>query len=305
MTRKSKTEMAAASQTALTATEPSALSMPAHADLKPALQRVVGEIDRLFGDIQTANVTTYWRVGKLLTEVRDDPDKYLTEQQQASHIDGAGLLISIFAPVYSVEQLRSAMSFFERYPSESELRRLLGMRCPERPRWRITASHVQLLSQIPDDTQRAAVEERCAEEAYTAKTLAAELQEIRGKQKTSGRTHQAPKGLKQQVYDLLQHQRRFIGRSTSLWLTEKDDDLYNDIMNSPPAKLDTTVLSYLSEIVDNFSQLSDIISNHIAMCEQVVAEIQRREEAAEAASDEKADEAAPAARPKPRSDITR
>ncbi|NDD53141.1 hypothetical protein EBZ39_04540 [bacterium] len=247
---------------------------PEVGDLTPALQKVVAQIDRLFSDAQNTSIQAVWNIGKLITEVQGDPDKYLTTEQQSAHIDGEALIMSIFAPVYSVEQLRNSVMFFERYPSEHEVRRLLELRCPERPRWRLTATHVQLLAQIPDDTQRAAIEEKCAEEAYTAKTLAGELQEIRGKKRPgAGRTHEAPKGLKQQVADLLQHQRRFISRSDQLWLNEESDNIYDDIANASPTKIDETVRGYLKEVEENFDRLSDIIADHRAMCRKIREEI--------------------------------
>jgi hypothetical protein len=186
----------------------------------------------------------------------------------------------VFAPIYSAEQLRCAVTFFERYPSEGELSRLLSLRCPERPRWRLTTSHVQLLAQIPDDDQRAAVEEKCVEEAYTARALAQELQDIRGKKRPgSGRTHEAPKGLKQQVLDLLNHQRRFISRSEHLWLNEKRDNIYDDIANAPPAKLTESLRAHLQEIEANFSRLSDLVADHVAMCRKIREEILEAREA--------------------------
>lgn len=243
------------------------------ATLTDELQSVVSEIDQIFGDVQVASLTAFWRVGRIITEVRNNPDIYLTQEQRNSSVDGASLLISIFAPVYTADQLRGAVTFHERYPTEAEITRLLGMRCDDRPRWRMTVSHVQLLAQVTDDEQRTVLEEKCAEEAYTARNLALELQEIRGKQKHSGRTHRAPKGLKQQVLDLLQHQRRFIGRSEKLWLAEESDNIYDDIANSPPDKLDTTILSYFAEMRENFDRMSDMVSDHVAMCNKVQEEV--------------------------------
>ena len=150
-----------------------------------------------------------------------------------------------------------------------------------RSRWRLTTSHVQLLSQIPDPAQRESIENKCAEEAYTARALANELHEIRGKQKGSGRTHQSPKGLKQQVFDLLQHQRRFIARSESLWLSEKKDNIYDDLANAPMTKLNGAVMGYFKEIIQNFETMSDIVSDHVAMCAKVQQELDRRDEADE------------------------
>jgi hypothetical protein len=242
--------------------------------LTPNLQKVVAQIDRLFSDAQVTSIKAFWNVGRLISEVQGDPDRYLTAEQQSAHVDGEALIMSIFAPVYSAEQLRSAVMFFDRYPSDTEISRLLNMRCPEKPRWRLTTSHVQLLAQIPDDEQRSAIEEKCAEEAYTAKTLASELQEIRGKRRPgAGRTHEAPKGLKQQVADLLSNQRRFISRSDQLWLNEESDNIYDDIANASPTKLDETVKGYLREIESNFNKLSDIIADHLAMCRKIREEV--------------------------------
>ena len=242
--------------------------------LTPNLQKVVAQIDRLFSDAQVTSIKAFWNVGRLISEVQSDPDRYLTAEQQSAHVDGEALIMSIFAPVYSAEQLRSAVMFFDRYPAETEIQRLLDMRCPEKPRWRLTASHVQLLAQIPDDGQRSAIEDKCAEEAYTAKTLASELQEIRGKRRPgAGRTHETPKGLKQQVADLLSNQRRFISRSDQLWLNEESDNIYDDIANASPTKLDETVKGYLREIESNFNKLSDIVADHLAMCRKIREEV--------------------------------
>jgi len=243
------------------------------ATLTDELQSVVSEIDQIFGDVQVASLTAFWRVGRIIVDVRNNPNIYLTQEQRNSNVDGASLLLSIFAPVYSADQLRGAVSFYEKYPSEGEITRLLSLRCPERPRWRMTVSHVQLLTQISDDDQRATLEEKCAEEAYTARNLALELQEMRGKQKNSGRTHQAPKGLKQQLQDLLTHQRRFIARSEKLWLAEDSDNIYDDIANAAPEKLDTAMCSYFAEVRENFDRMSDLVADHVAMCRKIQDEV--------------------------------
>lgn len=279
MARKSTAMIAA--QTAAAVTE--------QHDLTPKLADVVTEIGRLLDDVQTASVTAYWNIGRLITEVRQNPDEYLTAEQKSAQVDPASLVISIYAQVYSTDQLRGAESFFDKYPSERQLRHLLSMRCPDRPQWRLTASHVQVLSQVADDDQRATLEEKCAEEAFTARALAQEVQELRGKRPGGGRKHQSPKGLKQQVHDLLQYQRKFIGRSEALWLNEDDETLYDALMNSPPGKRDETVLGYFQEVVENFTRLSDLVGDHIAMCNKVLEHFQEEQDEdseTEAESDE-------------------
>lgn len=264
------------------------------------MQGVISEIDQIFGDVQVASLTAFWRVGRIITDVRNNPEIYLTQEQINNSVDGASLLISIFAPVYTAEQLRSAVSFFEKYPSEGEVARLLNLRCPERPRWRMTVSHVQLLSQVSDENQRTALEDKCAEDGYTARNLALELQELRGRQKkNSGRTHQAPKGLKQQLLDLLQYQRRFITRSEKLWLA--DDSVYDEMANTSPEKLDTAILSHFAELCENFNLMADAVANHVDMCRKIQENVVDR-----LGNDESTEEEEETTTPRRRqSDITR
>jgi len=248
-------------------------------NMTEAMRAVVTEIDSIFGDLQASSLNAFWRIGKLISDVKNDPERYLTEEQKSSHVNGPALIISIFAPVYTEEQLKSAVNFYDRYPSTADLTRLLALRNPERPRWRLTISHVQMLTQISDEQQRGALEEKCAQDAYTARALALELQEMRGKKKNSGRNHQAPKGLKQQLLDLLQHQRRFIARSEKLWYNENDDDIYDSIANAPPATHEDRVIrGYFAEIVENFDRMADVVRDNTQMCRKLATEVFDRED---------------------------
>lgn len=273
-----------------TNTDTTAGHLTEHA-LTEEMQGVVSQIDQIFSDVQTSSLTAFWQVGKLIMDVKNNPETYLTPEQISSHVDGASLIIAIFAPIYTAEQLRGAVNFFERYPSEGELTRLLSLRCPhpDRPRWRLTVSHVQLLSQVSDDDQRATLESKCAEEAYTARNLALELQELRGKQKNSGRTHRAPKGLKQQLLDLLSYQRRFIARSQKLWLAEDSDNIYDDIANTPPEKFDASIRGFLAEVTENFNLMGDVVADHVAMCRKINEMLEKLAEDGETDEDEEAE----------------
>lgn len=244
-------------------------------ELTANMRSAVDEIDQLFGEAQAASLAAYWQIGKKITEVSADPDNYLTEAQRSAHVDAGSLLISLFAPVYSADQLRGAEAFFDKYPSERELQRLIEMRCPDRPRWRITTSHVQLLTQISDDDQRRALEEKCAEEGLPAKTLATELQELRGKKSKGGRKHQAPKGIKNQLHDLLAHLQRFIGRSQTLWLG--DENIYDELVNTSPSKRDDVVMSHFRDIVAKLTELSDVVGEHIAMANRAMEAMEPEE----------------------------
>jgi len=258
-------------------------------ELTPAMENAVIEIDNLLADYQAASIMAYWRVGQLISRVESAPDEFLTDAQRNAHVNAGSLLVHLFEQVYTPEQLRQTQRFYDTYPDEDAVIQLINLRCPERPRWRLTASHVQALLEIKDPEQRAAIIDKCAEEAFTARDLALEVQELRGKKKESGRTHRAPKGLKQQVNDLLQHQRRFIKRSESLWLN--DDGIYDAIMNAPPEKLTDTVVGYAREIIDNFNKLTDILVQHDTACRRLVERIEAHDAAHE--SDKVVDSLAP------------
>lgn len=243
----------------------------AHKELREDMRKVIDRIGSILEKAQTDNLCAFWNIGRLVVEARDNPEKYLTDEQVAAHVDVEALVVSVFGPVYTTEQIRGSISIFEAYPSESELERLLSLRCPSRPQWRITASHAQLLAQIPDDSQRASVEERCAESAYNARLLAAELKELRGRKRGAGagRPHEAPKGLKNQLADLIAHQKRFIARSENLWLNEESDNIYDELANTSPTKLTETIRGHFEEIAANFDRLDDLIADHRAMCRKI------------------------------------
>lgn len=274
MTRKSNAAIAAQSTVVNTS-----FTVENASELAADMQAMIRCIDALFGEAQRASVTAFWRIGQNINLITQSPENYLTDKQVAAGVDPVALLISMFSTIYSAEQLRAAEAFYEKYPTERELNRLVALRSPERPSWRMTTSHIQLLTQIADDDQRAAIEEKCADEALTAKNLAGELQELRGgKASKGGRGHQAPKGIKNQLHDLLQSFRRLIGRSESLWLG--DENIYDDFMNTSPTKRDGVAQEHWDELGDVLTKMSDCIGDHIAMYNQATEAIQGGEEAA-------------------------
>lgn len=249
-------------------------------EITSAMSHVVMEIDKLLAEHQAASLQTYWLVGKLIADVEHDPDTYLTESQRSANIDPGNLLMHMFEKIYTPEQLRMTQRFFEMYPKEKDLKNLINLRCPERPMWRLTVSHVQILTTVPDSEQREALTSQCAEEAYTARALAAEVQEIRGtKNSNAGRHHQAPKGLKQQVQDVINFQRRFISRSEKLWL--EDSGVYDSVANAPSQKRSEALHNFLDEIRKNFDTMRELIDTHIALCEKAQAAISTDEESEE------------------------
>lgn len=237
------------------------------ADMHANLRSVVGQIDEMITEQHAANILTMWRVGELLHEIDTNPDNYLTEEQQTNHVNPSALLASFFNKTYTIDQFEMSRSFFESYPTKEDITRLIHARCPSRPNWRLTASHVQLLLSVPDPEQRKVIETRCVKEAYTTKALAVELTELRGAVKKAEKRLTTPKGLKQRVYDLLDHQRKFIARSEKLWLA--DDGLYDAIMNASPSQLNETIRGYLAEIDENFEKLQAAVQDHRAMIRRV------------------------------------
>jgi hypothetical protein len=234
------------------------------ADLHANLQDAIMQVTELVTDQHAANIMAMWRIGKILTEIDNEPENYLTDEQQANHVSPSALLFTAFNKMYTADSFNMSRRLYENYPSQPAIEQLINRRCPARPTWRVTASHVQLLLTVQDPDQRKVIEDRCVTEAYTTKALAVELNEIRGDDKKSSRGPTAPKGLKQRVYDLLEHQRKFIARSEKLWIA--DDGLYDKLMNTASGTITETIRAYMGEIVENFQKMQELIDTHQALC---------------------------------------
>jgi t-SNARE complex subunit (syntaxin) len=101
------------------------------------------------------------------------------------------------------------------------------------------------------------------------------------------------------LLDLLNYQKRFIARSEKLWLAEDTDNIYDDVANASPEKLDEIIVGLFAELRQNFDKMSDMVADHVAMCrkvnDEVISQLNNSEEPVEE------EEAAP----KRKSDITR
>lgn len=245
----------------------SSIMSAAFSDMHENLRNAINNIDSMITDQHAANIITMWRIGEIIYDLEVNPENYLTDAQKSQHINPAALLSDFFRKTHAIDQFDSARALYETYPSTDEIRALVHSRCPSRPNWRLTASHVQLLISIPDPEQRKVVEQRCIKEAYTTKALAVELSELRGPAKKAERRLTAPKGLKQRIHDLLEHQRKFLGRSEKLWLA--DDGLYDAIMNASPSQLTETIRGYITEVDENFEKLQEAVQDHRAMIKRV------------------------------------
>jgi hypothetical protein len=256
-----------ADQTTDMTVAPATVISSAFIDMHENLQQAISNIDEMITEQHAANILTMWRVGEIIYDLEADPDKYLTDKQKSQHVRPLALLSGFFSKTYAPDQFDMARVLYENYPTKEAIGDLVNARCPSRPNWRLTASHVQLLLSIPDKDQREVVAERCVKEAYTTKALSVELTEMRGPAKRAEKKLTAPKGLKQRVYDLLDHQRKFIARSEKLWLS--DEGLYDAIMNASPSQLNETIRGYLGEIDENFEKLQEAVQDHRNMIRRV------------------------------------
>jgi hypothetical protein len=258
------------------------------------LQRAIYTLDSLIAEQHAANIMAMWRVGELLHDIETNPDTYLTDDQKSHHVSPSALLYQVYNKIYTPEQFSTALRLHENYPSMPAITALINQRCPTRPNWRITASHVQLLLTVSDQEQRKVIEDRCVQEAYTTKALLVELNELHGIEKKKERSPSAPKGLKQRVYDLLEHQRKFISRSEKLWV--EDDGLYDAIMNAPPGKLSGTIRGYLSEVEEQFEKMRELVIQHQTLLAQVNRRLAEIDDAEEASGEFDGDDAGHAAK---------
>lgn len=236
-------------------------------DLHENLADVVRQIDELITEHHAANILALWRIGALVHEIDNNPAKYLKPDQQSQHVVPSVLLFKALDRAMRPDQLEMARNLYENYSTPEAIAALVHKRCPAKPGWRLTLSHVNILLSVPDPDQRKALENLCAEEAYTTKALSVEVNEQRGAAAARERSPTAPKGLKQRVYDLVDHQKKFIARSEKLWLSE--DGLYDAIANAPPERLTETIRGYMAEATENFNKLQELVQAHQIMCQKI------------------------------------
>lgn len=236
-------------------------------DLHENLAHVARQIDELITEQHAANILSLWRIGELVHEIDNNPAKYLKPEQLSQHAVPSMLLFKAFDRSLRPDQFEMARGLYEAYSTPASIEALIQKRCPAKPGWRITVSHVQLLLSVPDPDQRKVLENLCAQEAYTTKALSVELHERKGAAKIRERSPTAPKGLKQRVYDLVDHQKKFIARSEKLWLSE--DGLYDAIANAPPERITETIRGYIAEAAENFEKMYELIQTHQAVCQRV------------------------------------
>lgn len=252
-------------------------------ELHANLVKAIYALDGLIAEQHAVNITAMWEVGNLLHDIEVNPDAYLTDAQKSQHISPAALLYRVYNKIYTPDQFSTALRLRENCPDRAAVISLINQRCPTRPNWRLTASHVQLLLTVNDQEQRKVIEERCVQEAYTTKALLVELSELHGAAKKRERKPTAPKGLKQRVYDLLEHQRKFLTRSEKLWTEE--DGMYDAVMNASPDKMTDTIRGYLAEVDENFTKLQELVTIHQRLCAQVADKLAAIDEADEPADD--------------------
>ena len=91
--------------------------------LTDALQNVVTEIADILHQLSKVKLAPYFRLGELLTEVNEAPDKYLTEKQLVSYPKPSLLLSSLFVQEDGsscAEYFLGAESFYKRVYSNTK-----------------------------------------------------------------------------------------------------------------------------------------------------------------------------------------
>jgi hypothetical protein len=116
-------------------------------EMNSKLRTIVREIDGFFTDAQSASLTAFWEIGRRIARVSANPDEYLTQAQKDMRMSVRLRCWCLFLlPCIPRTSCGAPRRFTRNIPSQGELDRLRDLRCPEKPHWRLSTSHVQLLS---------------------------------------------------------------------------------------------------------------------------------------------------------------
>jgi hypothetical protein len=251
-----------------------------------ALQMMNKELRKKFNIIQRqldegrqTTLRFYYDLGKLCTEVQDDPDKYgesamrLLEQALAIH----------------ARQLRKAASFTQAYTKEA-LQELLELHC-DKTGFQLHWGHVSYLLILKTPDKRRMWAKRAVRGLWAPPELHRRIKEHYGPAVTSphGPTFKLPPTVPSKIRQIRDDTEKWLAKQRQAW-NGTEINAFHDIMSAPPETWTPEMIEDLrvaraamegmrDEATENMRRLDELIT-HASSCYE--ATLQRRE--AEAAA---------------------
>lgn len=238
-------------------------------EMTPSLRSAVVEIQRELVEKSAETLKYYHRLGQRCAEIRDNPDKYLTEDQRARKVNAFDLVQEAISQ--SREGLRKAAAFADKY-TEEDVKRLVGYRNPEDNKFRLHWGHVVHLVSVDRLDQRMTFEKKATDEMWDPSTLHAQLvAHFGGTRRAGGRHFGVPRSITGQVHQMLNVSNTWLKRQQQVW-NGKKHSVFTNVLNLAPDQYTPEMLAELkntrsvmesmqAEAADNVGHLNRTIEH--------------------------------------------
>jgi hypothetical protein len=214
--------------------------------MNAALRAKVHEIEALEGETREVNLRYYHLLGHHVQDVMDNEDRVYGDRPMERLTEAVQIHIRV---------LRLAAQFARMYTEEG-VQELIAAR-DEETTFAINWGHMQFLMTISDETKRRQFIARTLRNMWDPHALHAAIQRDRGETPGAhGRTHGIPKTIHMQIRQIMESTRLWVAKFDAVW----NGDEYNvidNILSSPPDKLEEIDLDNLDVILDLLPQLAE------------------------------------------------
>lgn len=260
---KSKVDRAATSPKQMIAQRESAVEQ-----MNSALRRKFNQIERSVNDLRAENLRYYHKIGKICEEISTDPDRFLGR-------DGtSGLKLIEQALSTQARTLRQTASFAKLYDDE-ELEELISM-YHTATNFQLHFGHVRYLLTLDSAAQRRKYAIEAVEKMLDPAALHTLIKKRQHRNDGHGRPHTVPKTVSAQIRQILAVSQQWQRKNESVWNGdgENNNNVFTNVLNTPPDEMDQEMLDNLREIKVLMGQISEAANENVGLTDRVIEHTQ-------------------------------
>lgn len=248
-----------------------AIRADAFSQMSPQLKEKCKDIQKGIVERSEGNLRFYWQLGNDCVDIRDNPKKYLTDEQQAQEVDPFGLLQRFMST--SKDTLIKAARFADRY-ERADLERLVKYRNTSDPKYRLNWAHVVNLITVDTKAERIRFERAAVNDLLQPMDLLKLIQKSYGgsRRAGSGRALGIPRSIQAQINQINSVTKTWLNRHTQVWHGPKHS-VYTNLMQMPPDDVTTDTLKDVQEICDVMDAMLAAVTEERATAERTLEKL--------------------------------
>ena len=232
--------------------------------MRPAMRRQAGKIEKMLAKVEGAALRYYYQIGQECAKVLEDPDTF----------GPTGMVLMEEVLSVHATTIRRCASFSK--CDEEELEELIALH-DEETNFGITFTHVIYLMALPSRTARRTWAKRAVHEVWTPKQLALEISNASGSSRASGQgpKHAMPNGLTAQLAQMFSVSRAWLAKQNTVWWRGgEDENVFGNIMKAPPAEYTASHLKHLRELRTTTEEMQEETAGNLTRIDQAIEQVE-------------------------------